>query len=163
MAVTRIWPVRGQLSHPIDYAADEGKTKNPRFSDTEFEALKDIMDYAENEEKTEKEYFVSGVNCNPAIARSQFLITKKRFAKEGGIIAYHAYQSFAPGEVTPELSHKIGMEFARRLWGEDYQVVVATHLNTHCLHNHFVVNSVSFLHGRRCRKKEWKEISRMSE
>lgn len=163
MAVTRIWPVRGQLSHPIDYAADEGKTKNPRFSDTEFEALKDIMNYAENEEKTEKEYFVSGVNCNPAIARSQFLITKKRFAKEGGIIAYHAYQSFAPGEVTPELSHKIGMEFARRLWGEDYQVVVATHLNTHCLHNHFVVNSVSFLHGRRCRKKEWKEISRMSD
>lgn len=163
MAVTRIWPVKGQLSHPIDYAADKEKTKNPKFSDAELEALKDVMNYAVNEEKTEQEYFISGVNCNPAIARSQFLITKKRFAKEGGIIAYHAYQSFAPGEVSPQQAHEIGEKFAQRMWGDDYQVVVATHLNTHCLHNHFVVNSVSFLHGRRCRKKEWKEISRMSD
>ncbi len=163
MAVTRIWPVRGHLSHPIDYAVDGKKTKNPKYSEAEIQALKDVMNYAVKEEKTEKEYFVSGVNCNPAIARGQFLTVKKQFSKEGGIVAYHAYQSFAAGEVTPQQAHEIGLEFARRVWGEDYQVVAATHLNTRCLHNHFVVNSVSFLHGKRCRKKEWKELAHISD
>lgn len=163
MAVTRIWPVRGQLSHPIDYAVDGKKTKNTEYGKAEIQALKDVMNYAANEEKTEKEYFVSGVNCSPAIARSQFINVKKQFSKEGGIVAYHAYQSFAAGEVTPQQAHEIGLEFAWRAWGEDYQAVVATHLNTGCLHNHFVVNSVSFLHGKRCRKKEWKELSRISD
>lgn len=163
MAVTRIWPVKGQLSHPIDYVADKEKTKNPKYSEAELQGLKDVMNYAVNEEKTEREYFVSGINCNPAIARQQFVNVKKQFDKEGGIVAYHAYQSFAKGEVNPETAHDIGVEFAKRMWGEDYQVLVATHLNTKCLHNHFVINSVSFLHGKRCRKKEWKEISRMSD
>ena len=63
-------------------------------------------------------------------------------------MAYHGYQSFAPGEATPELAHEIGLALAKKLWGEKYQVLVATHLDkAHHLHNHFVVNTVSFVDG----------------
>lgn len=163
MAVTRIWKVMGQLEHPIDYAVNPDKTENPEYSKEELDSLRDVMNYAANEEKTEKQFYVTGVNCNAATAREQYVTVKKQFGKEGGIIAYHGYQSFAEGEVTPELAHKIGVEFAKRVWGEDYQVLVATHLNTRCLHNHFVVNSVSFKHGKRCQTKQWYELSRISD
>lgn len=63
-------------------------------------------------------------------------------------MAYHGYQSFAPGEATPELAHEIGVKLATRLWGDRYQVIVATHLDKeNHLHNHFVVNTVSFVDG----------------
>lgn len=60
----------------------------------------------------------------------------------------HAYQSFQPGEVTPEQCHAIGVELARQVWGGRFQVLVATHMNTHCLHNHFVINAVSYVDGK---------------
>ena len=67
------------------------------------------------------------------------LAAKKRFGKEDGTVAYHGYQSFAPGEATPELAHEIGVKLATRLWGNRYQVIVATHLDKeNHLHNHFV-------------------------
>ncbi len=75
--------------------------------------------------------------------------TKKRFGKTGGNVAYHGYQSFQTGEATPEEAHKIGMETAKRMWGNEYEIVVTTHLNTDNVHNHFVVNSVSFKTGRK--------------
>lgn len=159
MAVTKIWPVRGRLDHPIAYAMNPEKTDAKLLPDS----LEDVMNYAVNEEKTEKKFYVSGVNCNPAIARSEFQIVKEQYGKPGGIIVYHAYQSFSEGEVTPAEAHRIGMEFAKTVWGDKYQVVVATHLNTHCLHNHFVVNSVSFRDGKRCRQKQWTELSRISD
>ena len=159
MAVTKIWPVRGRLDHPIAYAMNPEKTDAKLLPDS----LEDVMNYAVNEEKTEKKFYVSGINCNPAIARSEFQIVKEQYGKTGGIIVYHAYQSFSEGEVTPAEAHRIGMEFAKTVWGDKYQVVVATHLNTHCLHNHFVVNSVSFRDGKRCRQKQWTELSRISD
>ena len=159
MAVTKIWPVRGRLDHPIAYAMNPEKTDAKLLPDS----LEDVMNYAVNEEKTEKKFYVSGINCNPAIARSEFQIVKEQYGKLGGIIVYHAYQSFSEGEVTPAEAHRIGMEFAKTVWGDKYQVVVATHLNTHCLHNHFVVNSVSFRDGKRCRQKQWTELSRISD
>ena len=76
------------------------------------------------------------------------MATKRRFGKLGGSVAYHGYQSFAEGEVTPE-AHRIGLATAKRMWGKDYEVVVTTHLNTENIHNHFVVNSVSFRTGRK--------------
>lgn len=97
---------------------------------------------------------MSGINCIGNKARSQFVNTKLRFNKTDGIQAYHAYMSFPPDEVTPDLAHEIGLEFARRAWGDKYQVLVTTHLNTHCLHNHFVVNSVSFVDGKRLTDKD---------
>ena len=76
------------------------------------------------------------------------IAVKKRFGKEGGVVAYHGYQSFAPNEATPEMAHEIGVRLAKVLWGEKYQVLVATHLDKeNHLHNHFVVNTVSFVDG----------------
>ena len=163
MAVTKIWPVRGKADSALRYVADEMKTENPKWDKSSLENLTDVMHYAADEDKTEKQFFVTGINCSAEIARDQFVTVKKQFNKEDGIVAYHGYQSFDEGEVTPELAHTIGVEFAQRVWGEDYQVVVATHLNTKHIHNHFVVNSVSFLHGRRLQKKQWYEFNKISD
>ena len=92
--------------------------------------------------------FVSGVNCFPGTAREEMMAVKRRYGKENGTVAYHGYQSFAPGETTPEIAHEIGVKLAQRLWGDRYQVLVATHLDhENHLHNHFVVNTVSFADG----------------
>lgn len=149
MAVTKIWDVKGQLEKPLEYVTNSEKTENPLFNREALQALEDVMSYAVNEEKTERHFFVSGINCNTTCARDQFQIIKKKFAKEGGIVAFHAYQSFAPGETTPEQAHEIGVKLAKELWGDAFQVIVATHLNTKSLHNHFVLNSVSFKDGKR--------------
>jgi len=145
MAVTKIWPVRGRVGKAVDYVENPEKTENPDFG----RDLYEVMTYAANPEKTEQQYYVSGLNCVPEIARQQMTITKKRFGKEGGIVAFHAYQSFAPGEATPDQAHRIGVQLARELWGDRFEVVIATHLNTGCCHNHFVLNSVSFADGKR--------------
>ena len=67
---------------------------------------------------------------------------------------FHLVQSFAPGEISPELAHQIGMEFADRLLGGKFQAVVSTHLNTKCIHNHIVWNSVSMENGKKYRSNE---------
>ena len=66
------------------------------------------------------------------------MMVKKKYDKEGGIVAFHAYQSFAAGEVTPKQCHDIGVAIAKELWGDRFQVVVTTHLNTDCFHNHII-------------------------
>ena len=111
------------------------------------ESMQDLIAYATNEDKTEEFYYTSGINCSVECARDQFDTTKLRFGKFGGNVAYHAYQSFREGEVTPDEAHRIGVEMARDLWGDRFQMVVATHVNTHCVHNHIVINSVSFIDG----------------
>lgn len=148
MAVTKIWPIRKSIEAPLKYIENCEKTENPKWSADE-QMLEDVIEYAANEKKTEQRLFVTSINCSTTCARDQFLITKKRFAKEGGIVAFHAYQSFREGETTPEEAHAIGVELAEKMWGDRFQVVVATHLNTNCLHNHFVINSVSFKDGKR--------------
>lgn len=146
MAVTAIWKVKGNLGRVVDYAANPDKTT---FSAEDMQNLRDVMDYATQDYKTEEQRYVSGVNCIPEIARDQMMMVKQQFGKEGGIIAFHGYQSFAPDEVTPEQAHEIGVELARQLWGERFQVVVATHLDREHIHNHFVLNSVSFRDGKK--------------
>ena len=149
MAVTSIWAVHGSVKDLIDYAENPEKTENPNADE-----LKTLMDYAESPDKTEKRYFVSGVNCLPELAYERMTATKTRYGKCDGIIAYHAYHSFKPGEVTPEQCHKLGVELAKRLWGDRFEVVVASHSDHDHLHNHFVINSVSFKDGLkfRCNK-----------
>lgn len=149
MAVTKIWDIKARLSAPIDYVQNEKKTENPNFTKEQMQSLGDVMSYAENEEKTEKHFYVTGINCNPQTARDQFITVKQQFDKEGGIVAFHGYQSFAPNEASPDIAHEIGVKLAKELWGDKFQVIVATHLNTKCLHNHFVLNSVSFRDGKR--------------
>lgn len=148
MAVCEIWDVRGRLDHPIDYAENPDKTANPKYTDADLQALGDVMKYATNDDKTEKQFFVSGVNCDTATARQEMMIAKAQWNDKSKIVCYHGYQSFKEGEVTPEQAHEIGVKLAEKMWGERFQVVVATHLNTKCLHNHFVVNSVSFMDGK---------------
>lgn len=161
MAVTKIWPVRGRIEQPISYAMNPKKTdKNLWAGDA---SIEDVISYAANSEKTEKQYYVSGINCAPETAAEEFRMVKKQFQKQGGIICYHGYQSFVAGEATPEEAHMIGVELADRFWGKEYQVIVTTHLNTKCLHNHFVINSVSFVHGRRCRQTKWRELKTVSD
>lgn len=76
----------------------------------------------------------------------QFQAVKKRFHKTDGVQVYHAEQSFLRGEVTPEEAHEIGVQMAKELW-PGFQVVVATHLDTGTIHNHFCFNSVSYADG----------------
>ena len=91
----------------------------------------------------------------PDTALQEMRNTKKQFFKVTGIQCFHGIQSFVKGEVTPAQAHKIGIKLAEELWGDKFQVVVSTHLNTDNLHNHFVLNSVSFLDGKRfCNTKK---------
>ena len=148
MAVCEIWDVRGRLDHPIDYAENPEKTANPKYTEADLQAMVDVMEYATNKDKTEQRYFVTGVNCDPTTARDEMMIAKAQWNDESEIVCYHGFQSFKHGEVTPEQAHEVGVKLAEKMWGDRFQVIVATHLNTDCLHNHFVVNSVSFTDGR---------------
>ncbi len=146
MATTGFWPVKDNLKDVIAYAGNPDKTTRPGCLDDD---LRSVLSYAGKDEKTDQQLFVSGINCTPALAYEQMMATKRRFGKTGGNVAYHGYQSFLTNEVTPELAHKIGIETAKQLWGAEYEVVVTTHLNTDNLHNHIVLNSVSFKTGRK--------------
>ncbi len=148
MAVTKMWNIRGKAGSPLEYIANPEKTQR-EFTESERQALSDVIAYAANEDKTEKLFYTTGINCSVEFARDQFDTTKLRFGKTGGNVAYHAYQSFAPGEVTPDEAHEIGVQLAKELWGDRFQMVVATHTNSHCVHSHIVINSVSFKDGRK--------------
>lgn len=150
MATTKIWKVIKRMDHVIDYAANKEKTKAIEFNNNYemlVDDLRNVIDYARNSDKTEKEYYVSGINCEPDSAYEEMQDTKKFYNKEDKILAFHAYQSFKEGEVTPELAHKIGVQLANEMWGDRFQVIVTTHLNTKHIHNHYVINSVSFKDG----------------
>ena len=144
MATTGFWPIKGSLRDVINYADNPDKTTNPKYLDDDLVA---VLKYAENDDKTDMKMFVSSINCLAVRAYEQMMITKRRFGKTGGNVAYHGYQSFKSGEVTPKEAHEIGLETARRMWGKNYEIVVTTHLNTDNIHNHIVVNSVSFKTG----------------
>ena len=112
-------------------------------------ALEYVLEYVGNDMKTEKRMYVTGINCNEFEAATQFKYTKEHWRKTGGIVAFHGYQSFLPGEVDADTAHEIGKKLAQELWGDRFEVVVATHLNRDHYHNHFVLNSVSYKDGKR--------------
>ena len=149
MAVTKIKRIRGNPGDPLSYIGNPEKTRNRGFSEADRQALTDIIAYAADEKKTEKQYFTTGINCDVENAREQFNITKLSFNKTGGIVCGHCMQSFDGYEVTPEEAHEIGVQMSKELWGDRFQIVVATHLNTNNVHNHIVFNSVSFVDGKR--------------
>ena len=109
--------------------------------------LETVINYAKNGEKTENGILVSAINCLPETAYPQMMLTKKAFHKEDGRLGYHIIQSFSGNEVSPEKCNKIGVELAQSLWGDKYQVIVCTHTNKDNIHNHIVLNSVSFIDG----------------
>ncbi len=149
MAVTKIWAIHDSVSRVVDYCTNPSKTK---LSD-----LEQVLLYAADKGKTldegEQQYAVTGIGCRAESAAREMAAVQRRFGKAGGNVAYHAYQSFKTGEVTAEECHRIGVETARRLWGNDRQVLVATHFNTGTYHNHFVVNPVNMWTGKKLEAK----------
>lgn len=123
MATTKIWPTN-RLDKALKYVMNSDKTENGRWIST-----------------------VNAINDAPEQIYQDMMMTKRRFGKESGRQGYHMEQSFAPGEVTPLQAHQIGVELAEQLYGEDFEVVVTTHVDKFHIHNHFVINSVSFLDG----------------
>ena len=149
MATTAIWDVTDRLDRVIDYATNPQKTENHDFSSPNFQGLQNVLAYTQQDAKTEKQFYVTGINCDIDTACEQMGRTKLQFQKADGILAFHGYQAFAPGEATPEIAHAIGVKLAKELWGERFEVLVSTHLDKQHLHNHFVLNSVSFTDGKR--------------
>ncbi len=146
MATTGFWPVKGSLKDVIEYAGNPDKTTDPRYLDND---LARVVKYAEQDEKTDQRMYVSGIHCSADHAYEDMLAVQKHFGVRGTNVAYHGFQSFRPDEVTPDQAHKIGIQTANKMWGDRYQVLVTTHLNTDSVHNHIVVNAVSFVDGRK--------------
>lgn len=137
MAYTKVFAIRARLDDRVKYAVNGEKTE-----------LDERIVYTADPEKTDTVRFVTTLNCRSAeTAFAAMQKTKKKYKKTGGVLGYHFIQSFAPGEVTPEQAHEIGCEFARRLFGEDFEAVIGTHLDKAHPHNHIVVNSVSRTDG----------------
>ena len=160
MAVTKIWTIKDSLQRVLDYAANPDKT--------EYDALAQTLHYAENDAKTklnESAQLVTGIHCRVDHAWEDMRAVQERFGKTDGVVALHAYQSFREGEVTPEQCHEIGVALARRVWGKRFQVLVATHMNTDNLHNHFVINSVSYVDGKKYeqRRSQYAEFRAASD
>ncbi|MCL2355215.1 MAG: relaxase/mobilization nuclease domain-containing protein [Oscillospiraceae bacterium] len=170
MATTGIWNIKSRLEKVVDYTTNEEKTANKSFgkssiyyelsdvigyatdankTDSNYYDLHQMKEYENATYKTEKQCYVTGINCTPEIASEEMLITKKQYNKIGGILGFHAFQSFKGHEVSPEEAHAIGVKLAEEVWGERFEVVVSTHLNTKNVHNHFVLNSVSFKDGKK--------------
>ncbi len=144
MATTSLWHIEGRLKDLIAYVENPEKTvaNNPSLL-----PLWEVMSYVQRPEATEQGEYVSAINCLKEIALQQMILTKKQYGKDDGYIAWHGYQSFKPGEISPEQAHQIGLQLAKEMWGDRYQIIVTTHLDKDHLHNHFCFNSVSFIDG----------------
>ena len=139
MAYTSIIPVR-RLDSTVNYVMNKEKTTAV--------SLQDALDYAANRDKTEQSCFESSYACTLETAFADMRQTKERWHKSGGVQGYHLVQSFAAGEVSPELAHQIAKELADRVLGGRYEYVIGTHLNTGHIHSHIVWNSVSQIDGK---------------
>ena len=135
IAITKIKKLKTGLSKLIDYAMNPSKTT----------ADKIFNDGMKNEEVV----FVRGINCTPEFAKAQMQETKNRFHKNTGNVGYHIIQSFDDNEGTNEQIFEIGCRLAEELFGDNFEVIVALHKNTDNLHCHIVVNSVSFIDGKK--------------
>ena len=142
MAYTSVIPVR-RLDRAVKYVMNKEKTTAV--------SLQDALDYAANRDKTEQSCFESSYACTLETAFADMRQTKERWHKSGGVQGYHLVQSFAAGEVTPELAHQIAKELADRVLGGRYEYVIGTHLNTGHIHSHIVWNSVSCVDGKKYR------------
>jgi len=108
-------------------------------------SVKNIINYVLNKEKT-NERIISGKDCTPYNAAEEMNATKKLFDKTDGRSYHHIIQSFKPGEITPEKAHKLGVELAEKQF-KNHEVLIATHKDKEHIHNHLIINSVSFKDG----------------
>lgn len=172
MAVTSLWRVKGYVGKVILYAMNESKTTEKEIIETGNDdttpesALRDLINYASRDDATNLKQFVSAINCGIDTVKEEMMETKERFNKKDGTVAYHGYQSFAEGEVTPELAHRIGHDLAEELWGDKYEVLVTTHLDKDShIHNHFVINTVSWVDGKKFHrtKRDYQKMREVSD
>ncbi len=156
MAVTSLWRVKGYIGKVVMYAMNPEKTTESVSFQTGAEkvsaenTLGGIVSYVERDEATNLKSLVYGIKCHKDTAVQDMMAVKRKFEKTDGVIAYHGYQSFAEGEVTPDTAHEIGKALAKELWGNRYQVLITTHLDKDShIHNHFVINTVSYVDGKK--------------
>ena len=135
-------------------------------------AIRDIIDYVENPDKTEGGQLVTGYQCNPKIAGAEFLLFKRQYLQKTGrergaddVIAYHLRQSFVPGEITPEEANRLGQELARRFTKGNNAYIVCTHTDKKHIHNHIIVSAVNLDRTRKFRNflKSGKALARLSD
>ena len=143
MAVTKIKAIRGTLSKAIAYIL--------------------------NPEKTDEKLLVSSYGCASETAAREFEWTRKIAEQKGmnpvRIIARHVIQSFEIGEVTPELAHEIGKQFADEILGGKYEYVLTTHIDKDHVHNHLIFNAVDFVdyHAYKSYKRVYYDMREVSD
>lgn len=143
MAVTKIKAIRGTLSKAIAYIL--------------------------NPEKTDDKLLVSSYGCASETAAREFEWTRKIAEQKGmnpvRIIARHVIQSFEIGEVTPELAHEIGKQFADEILGGKYEYVLTTHIDKDHVHNHLIFNAVDFVdyHAYKSYKRIYYDMREVSD
>ncbi|MBE5041207.1 relaxase/mobilization nuclease domain-containing protein [Ructibacterium gallinarum] len=150
MAITKIWTVKSRLDTSLNYITDSQKT----ILKPNMDAVEGIIKYIENKDKTENCVYVRAYNCSKENAFDTMIETQDYYGKsrrKNGVLAYHLVQSFKDFETTPEIAHQCGLELAERLFADKYEVVIATHLDHKHLHNHILINSVSFVDGSKYR------------
>ena len=169
MAVTSLWRVKGYIGKVVMYAMNPEKTTETETYETDKadgsaeSTLGGVVSYVERDEATNLKSLVYGIKCHKDTAVKDMMAVKNSFKKTDGVIAYHGYQSFAEGEVTPDQAHEIGKALAKELWGDRFQVLVTTHLDKDShIHNHFVINTVSFVDGKKFFRSN-KDYYRMRE
>ena len=111
--------------------------------------LQTVINYGKNGDKTEHGILVSSVNCAVSTAYEEMALTKKFFHKEDKTLGYHIIQSFNGFELSPKRANQLGKQLAEEMWGDKYQVVICTHINKKNVHNHIILNSVSFVDGKK--------------
>ena len=108
MAITKIHPIKSTLHLAINYIV--------------------------NDEKTDEQLLVSTHKCHESSAHTQFLRTREEAGTKGTVLARHLIQSFLPGEATPEMSHRIGLELCKKILKDEYEFVLSTHIDKGHIH-----------------------------
>ena len=129
MAITKIHPIKSTLNLAIDYISKD--------------------------EKTNHQILVSGFMCNPITAHTSFLKTREYHEVQGKVLAQHLIQSFAPGETDAETAHRIGKELCEKHLKNEYEYVIATHIDRGHIHNHIIFNHVNMVTGK-CYRSNYK-------
>ena len=146
MATTKIWDVSAHVSKLLAYVANKNKTTMEVERGTDNEEMRlaaEVLGLSSDHFATEKKKFVTGINCTPENA-NEVMLTLLEGISPSDIQAYHGYQSFKPGEVDADTAHAIGIQLANELWGEDFPIIVATHIDKGHVHNHFCLSATGF-------------------
>lgn len=144
MAITHIHPITATLGKSIDYIC--------------------------NFEKTENGKYIYSHNCQYNTAEYEFEFTRNEMNQDVKNLAFHAYQSFKTGEVTPEQAHEIGVQTMKEFLKDEYEFVLTTHIDKKHIHNHIIINSVNMINGKSFSREHdrkyspaWKELREIND